>query len=196
MKPNVIIGAVGVAAFVALATALPAIAEDGSRTSVEEMLPILASQQSASDRVPESVGISALGDISEESVRSLGGDGVANYWVARAGTSEVCLILEIPEEKISASSCGSIADFYHHGISLAAGPSVDDPSSSTEAYLLPADIESSDIGVSKLHTEKQAMGLGAGLVTSRPQESPVRLSEVIRDDGSVFEFAPVTLGKD
>lgn len=187
-----LIGAV-VATITALslvATALPA-AADGSSVNVEEMLPMLATPQTALDLVPKEVTLDSLGEIDADSVRAIGSDGVADYWVARSGTSQVCLILYIPGgNEVSASTCASLAHFYRAGMGLIAGESMTDPSRSTEVYLLPADINPSDLLVRM--DSSPLPKISANLLSMRPSNS-LRPADLSRMDGSIFNFNPITL---
>lgn len=98
----------GVGLLVALSTALPATARGGPQTSLEEMLPVLATSQGPSDRIPAAVDLAELGNPSPSSTRFLGSDGTADYWVARIGGSQVCLILYVALRKRGCSRVLSV----------------------------------------------------------------------------------------
>ncbi|QKW15621.1 hypothetical protein [Verrucosispora sp. NA02020] len=190
MRTATTIATAGVAGLIVLSTALPAIAGDDSRTSIEEMLPVLAVQQSVQDRVPASVELDKLGNVSQESVRYLGRDDVANYWVGRAGTSQVCLILQISGgNEVSASTCTYVTDFYKKGLGLVAGGD----GQTAEAYLLPADIDPTELGAESYDPRQKGRVVpGANLLTVRSKAtSGWKGSEVRRSDGSSFRFSPI-----
>ncbi|MFV2010477.1 MULTISPECIES: hypothetical protein [unclassified Micromonospora] len=184
----------GVAALNVISTALPALAQDAPRVEVERMLPILALPQSVQDRVPEDVDLGHLGNVSRESVRFLGEDDIADYWVGRSGNTQVCLIVKISGGNgVSASACASVTDFYRTGLGLGAGESVNGSEGSIEAYLLPADIDPIDLGAAR-HMKQAWQGRpDAHLLTVRPQVgSNWKGSEVERDNGISFRFTPIS----
>lgn len=178
----------GIAALVVGATALPSIAEDPSRTTLVQMIPALSKQQTKGDLPTEAVDLSIHG-VDEESIRYLGADDVAKYWVAQSVSAEVCLVMHIPGIEVSASSCAPITDFYRSGIGLKAGQSVDDPANSAEAYLLPSGISVSSILAEWDSTDLILLGENLVTVTSGTSLQPVT---VARNHGSDFYFSPLS----
>lgn|SRR5690606_3185005 len=179
------------ATIVAVSTALPAVARDGAQKPIEAIVPAFAQPQTASDVVPERVDLVALGGIASDSTRFLGSDGYAEYWVGRGNAGNVCLIMAVKgEAQVVASSCATITNFYRQGIGLVAGADPKEPATSAEAYLLPADITSDDLGLG-MQARSSAQATHDSLISLRPGSNEgVRTIE--RHDGSSFRFAPVS----
>lgn len=184
------------AALIGVATALPAITDDADRLDVAEVLPMLAMPQTAADSVPEVVRLDELGGVDETTVRSLGSDGTADYWVARAGQSGVCLVAHIPGgNEISASTCGTIADFNRRGLAIIAGQSRSDLSTSVEAYLLPSDVDVSAIASGGMVMKSSGSATHRALLTVNPQDPRLQAAEVPRQHGDPFQFTPIQLAE-
>ncbi|MFT0846582.1 hypothetical protein VR010_02370 [Actinomycetaceae bacterium L2_0104] len=195
MKIGTTVGVIGVAAIVGLSTMTSATGNEGA-TSIDEMIPVLIRTQSAQDLPPENLPLDSIADLQRSSLRSLGSDGIADYWVARAGTSEVCLILSIPgEDAMSASTCTPLTSFYERGLSLSAGASVDDPSTAVEAYLLPADIQQEDLDISGTQSDLQRneAALEISLLSVVPGQSGLTPTVIERENGPDFSFDPLVL---
>lgn len=190
MKTKIVGAATGVAALVALATVLPA-AGSSSSVSIEEMVPAFATQQAGSDRAPATLNLESLGGISADSLRLVGSDEAGRYWVGRGETSDVCLIMQLAvDEEMAASTCAPIAEFYRVGLKLMAGKSEDEPATSAEAYLFPADI---DLRGDVSPAARSARSAGkANLISGNPDVlDKLEDFEVRREDGTVFRFSPL-----
>lgn len=186
--------AAAVAALIGVATALPAMTDDADRLDVEVVLPMLALSRTAADSVPKAVDLDNLGGIDEATVRSLGSDGTARYWVARAGRSGVCLIAHIPGgNEISASTCGTISDFNRRGLAIIAGQSRSDLNTSVEAYLLPSDVDVTAIASSSMLRKSSDNPAHPALLTVNPQDPRLQAAEVPREHGDPFQFRPIQL---
>jgi hypothetical protein len=194
-----ILGATGVvAALIVLSAALPATAGGESRVEVEEMLPALGAPQTSADHVPEGIDLDALGGVRPETVRSLGTDETADYWVGRAGSSRACLILHLPgQEPITAATCGLIMDVYRQGLALDAGSQRDDPTRSAQAYLLPSDVDPAKLGSMLTKVSSNRDGDKTNLL-SRQQlnTTPLQPAALPRNNGEVFEFTPLADSKE
>lgn len=178
-------------AFLALSTFASSSALGDAHLSVEQLIPQLDVAQTVADKVPDVVDLSALGAIDFDSIRSLGTDGVANYWVGRVGTSQLCLIMHIPNGyEVSAAACGEISDFHQQGIGLRAGESVNESERSAEAYLLPSDVQPSAI-VAKYKLELRE-GTNAGLLAVTPGSLSAETITIPRMGSSDFSFVPLS----
>lgn len=189
------LGAAG--ALMSLSIANPALAAGDSLVDVEEMLPVLGQPPTANDRLPEGIDPGELGDIRQSTVRSLGSDGTAEYWVARAGSSNLCLILNIPGgAEVSASACGPITSFYRTGIALGAGESPDRPERSVVAYLLPSDVEMAKLTPLLPSIESSTYNARSNML-SMPWHGETMLPEVElpRSNGEIFNFVPLENGE-
>ncbi|MGO1544840.1 MAG: hypothetical protein ACTHXA_10935 [Gulosibacter sp.] len=174
----------------------PVVSTAESAVTIEDMIPLLTQPQTKIDTVPESVDLEALGNISSASVRLAGEDALAQYWIGLTEASEVCLIMHIPTSGISASTCGLATDFYSSGLGLVAGESRDDPSSSAEAYLLPFDIDSSEVGASTSLSRDRGVE-GVNLVTVPYQANGLFSVDVERANGGAeFHFDPIRLDEE
>lgn len=89
-------GVAGVGALIALSTAFPTAAENKPQVTIKSVLPVLTAPQSQEDRLPAGMQPSQLGNVSPGSVRYLGSNAAAKYWVGQAGIAKVCLIVQIP----------------------------------------------------------------------------------------------------
>lgn len=191
MKLTHVAGAVAVAGLVSAAIGSPAMAS--SVKSVDQVLPALSTQYDAGDVVPEVVNLELFGILPED-VRAVGSDDVADYWVASQGNDSVCLIVHIRGgNEVSSASCTTVADFNISGLSLVIGENRANPERSSEAYYLPADVESSEVvGV-------EALGRNAAktsqLIAGRPGALGLEPSTVSRSDGTEFTFNPLETGQ-
>jgi len=194
MKFKTLGATASVAALIALSAAVPATAGNSSAVGLEDMLPVLAVPQDDTDRMPHGIDLADLGGVSKDSVRAIGSDEAARYWVGRSGTSEVCLILQVAaDSEMAASTCAPITEFYRNGLRLVAGKSADDPSSSAEAYLLPADIDLAAIGAPEARATARSVASSPNLVSGRPDQlEDLERVEVRREDGSTFYFNPIS----
>ena len=182
-----------VAGLVVLTAALPASAAE--RSDINDLVPAFATNQNAQDRSLESVSSEAFGALNADSVRWVGRKGTAEYWVARKGNSNVCLVMHIPGGmEVVAVTCAPAEDFYRKGLSLEAGGSPDEPDASAEAYLLPGDVDAGGI-VSRPELRTAALAAAAGdranLIVVEPGKSGLSQAEVAREDGSGFHFVPL-----
>lgn len=186
-------------AIVAVGAVVPAYADNSDATSVETLLPELAQPQDPQDeKLAEEADLEALGGIDPESVRSLGADELGSYWLGRAGSSEVCLIVQAPGDyRVTSSTCTDIARFSETGLSLRTGESAD-RENNPEAYLMPADVPSHEVtalsGSSEIASRRSAeSGAQSGLLVVRSGDASDLLDPATlqREDGSSFEFTPL-----
>lgn len=184
----------GVAALIALATAVPATAGSSAAVSLDKMIPALAAPQTDADHVPADVDLSGLGGVDEATVRSLGSDEAAHYWIGRAGTSEVCLIMQLmADSEVAASTCTELAHFYRAGMSLLAGKGAQEPESTAEAYLIPADVVVPTESAASRAAGAQGASASPQFISGRPDQlRDLEQFEVRRDDGSIFRFTPLS----
>lgn len=196
MNYRILATASSIAALAVVAVALPASAEDKSRVQINEMVPAFAESQTEADKVPNTVNLGALGDIDEGTTRSLGSDDAAEYWVARSGPSDICLVMYLGgENELSSSVCGPIADFYRTGLGLRSGVDVNDPATSAEAYFLPADVALTDIAPDNISLKSNESAPSASLLTVQPENTDLKPVKVPRADGSYFSFTPLFEGR-
>lgn len=177
----------GAAGLLLTATAMPAAAS--SAKPVEDVIPALAAAQTTADAAPSIIDLDALGvDASE--LRSLGSDDVADYWVARSGNEDVCLVAHVRGgNEVASSACVSIADFYQHGLGIITGESQDTPDRATEAYLIPSDVNV-DL-VPNGEEARLAEATSTQFVAARPGSVDFTRTEIERTDGSTFVFSPI-----
>lgn len=180
-------------------TAVPAYADGEHSTSVETLLPELGESQSAEDEVlAEEADLEALGGIDPASVRFLGEDELGAYWLGRAGSSEVCLVVQAPGHyEVTSSSCSDISQFSRTGLSLRTGETAD-KENNPEAYLMPADVSSSELepystSSASVMSQTAEPGSRSGLLVVRSGDAHRNLkpTEISRGDGSTFEFTPL-----
>ncbi|HEX7351624.1 hypothetical protein [Brachybacterium sp.] len=180
-------------------TAVPAYADGAHSTPVETLLPEFDESQSAKDLVlAEEADLGALGGIDPASVRLLGEDELGTYWLGRAGSSEVCLVVQAPGEyEVTSSTCADIGQFSRTGLSLRTGETAD-ADNNPEAYLMPADVSSSELepysasGANFVPQTAEA-GIRSGLLVVRSGDADRVLepTKISREDGSTFEFTPL-----
>lgn len=182
------------AALVVTFAAIPATADEAPRVDVEDMLPVLGEPQTAHDHLPTEFPLDAFGGVRPETVRSLGADDKAEYWLGRAGSSNICLMLHIPGgAEITAATCGSITDFYKGGLALEAGAKRQSPNSSAQAYLLPSNVDAAALGSMLTKVSSGSDGIRANLLTRQSSDTtPVRPADLKRGSGEVFTFNPLT----
>lgn len=159
----------------------------------EEFIPVLFSEQSKEDAIPSLLNASEL-DIELKSVRLVGADDVATYWVGTSPTKDLCLVAYIQaEEWVAGSSCVPITDFYQSGLGLG----LEGASGSTEAYLLPEDVAPSAVGLAQGGdaARKQAE-FQANLVTVSLDTAPPAATDFIRPNGVGFQFVPLRMEDD
>lgn len=179
--------AVGAAGLMFAATAMPAAAT--STKPVEDVIPALAAPQTVADTAPSTINLDVLG-VEAADLRSLGSDDVADYWVARSGNEDVCLIAYIRGgNEVASSACVSIADFYRTGVGILTGESRDDPSRATEAYLFPADVDAG--AVTQSGDARRSATTGSQFIASRPGDIDFAPTTLTRADGSAFAFSPI-----
>lgn len=183
---------IGATAILALTAATPA--WSANTTAISEVAPILATAQTASDLPPAVVDLGALGGIDADTVRSLGSDEIASYWIGQTSNSDICLITHIRGgNEVASSSCRTIPEFNLMGLGLITGEGTDDPSRSAEAYYLPSDISLSEIGA-PVQAEVSGRASTDGAFTSgRPGSLDLDEADVKRADGSTFRFQPLSL---
>lgn len=189
------LGVAGTLFLASIATPVIASTEGPSPVNVEQMVPALAERQAKKDLLPSNLDSERLGGVRLDTVRSLGSDATARYWVARAGSADICLLVHIPGgADVSASTCGPITEFYRSGLSLAAGENPDSPERSVQAYLLPDDIEISKLASLSLNARSSSTTVDteANMLTMRwhdgAQLAPV---DVPRSNGQDFRLAPL-----
>lgn len=183
------------AALSVAAAALPA-ATAAPGATLDESLPLATTTQSQQDRTPDIIELSDL-QVAPDSIRRVGSDGIADYWVGSNEGNEVCLIAHIPKDNwVAGSTCVSIIDFYRSGVGLGLEKSNLDQPISIEAYLLPADITQTEIGL----RERDGVGstnrdYRANLVSVEPSNSLADLTlEIERENGVRFQFVPLVKG--
>lgn len=174
--------------------------------NVEDVLAVLNEPKAEYDNLPDGVDHAALGGIAPDSVRYLGQDALARYWVGVAHDSAVCLVTVIPDgNQIAASACASFPEFYEKGIGVVAGESREAGDRSTEAYLLPDDAP--DVAAAHTGSVKPSGGLSAAdgstvaggragsayLVTGRPGALGVESGNFDRPNGIPFRFETVNI---
>ncbi|MEV0155498.1 hypothetical protein AB0H57_17390 [Micromonospora sp. NPDC050686] len=189
-----ILGATGVvAALIVLSATLAMTACGGSRADVEEMLPALGAPQTEDDRIPEGIDLDALGGVRPETVRRLGADDTAEYWVGREGSSRVCLILHIPGgAEVTAATCRSITDFYEKGLALEAGGNRGDREPSAQAYLLPIDVDTAKLSPVLTRVPSASDSIETNLLSLQSQDaSSLQPTDLQRKSGKVFGFTPL-----
>lgn len=170
------------------ATAMPAAAS--SSKPVEDVIPALAAPQTAADAAPSIIDLEAL-DVEASALRSLGSDEVADYWVARSGNENVCLVAHVRGgNEVASSACVSIADFYQSGLGIVTGESRDTPDRATEAYLIPADVNVDLVP----HSGEARLSESASsqFVATRPGSVDFTQTKIERTDGSTFVFSPIS----
>lgn len=178
------------AAGLVLAASTPALAGTGT-TPIEDVVPIFSLTQTAADVPPSNVNLEALGDIDPESVRAVGSDDVASYWVGQSADEDICLITYIPGgNEVAGSSCRSIPEFNQWGLGMIMGEDTADPSRSAEAYYLPSDISVAAIGASD---QSGARVAASNFTSGRPGALNLSPEDVTRSDGSTFHFQPLSL---
>lgn len=192
MRRHVFGAVMGLVVVTATALVGPAMASDARQVSVGDMVPALDRPQGVADRMLASVDLTALGDISPQSVRALDSSGPARYWVGRNRSSHICLILHIPGgNEVSASTCAEVTDFYDRGLGLMAGDGGSISGPAVEAYLLPSGIQAAHIQRNqkpdRASSEREAY-FTAGTVG----ELQLKPSVVKRDTGRDFHFTPLT----
>lgn len=183
------------AALSVAAVVLP-VATAAPGATLAESLPLAVTTQTEQDKTPDAIELSDL-QVAPDSIRRIGSDGVADYWVGTNEANEVCLVAHIPHDQwVAGSTCVSIIDFYRSGVGLGLEKLAIDQPTSIEAYLLPADIAYSEIGlrerdgVDSLRTEYQA-----NLVSVEPYSSHADLNlELERENGVRFLFVPLVKG--
>ncbi|WP_422770228.1 hypothetical protein ACN28C_26420 [Plantactinospora sp. WMMC1484] len=180
------------AVLVVTSAALPATANE--KVGVEEMLPVLGAPQVPGDRIPGGIDLDAIGGVRPETVRRLGSDDVAEYWVGRLGSSSTCLILHIAGgSEVTAAACGSITDFYNKGLALQAGESRNNPTRSAHAYLLPADVDATALSPMLTKVSSASDSTGPNLLSRQPQDAaPLQPTDLKRDKGNIFTFRPLS----
>lgn len=189
LKAQLALACVALATFVGGSAAISQ--SDGIEIAVDEILPISASIQTDQDRALALLDADlSEHHISVDALRSVGSDGVADYWIALEGTSKVCLLGYIPGDKwVAASTCSTVADFYRVGIGLGIGNS---ESRDVQAYLLPGDILPEQLnlpaGVSLVNTVETG---GATLVSFDPTATAPSEYQVQRKNGVTFQFTPM-----
>lgn len=179
--------------------AVPAYAEGEHSTSVETLIPELGVTQNEKDELlAEQADLEALGGIDPASVRFLGEDELGAYWLGRAGSSEVCLVVQAPGEyEVTSSTCADISQFSRTGLSLRTGETAD-KENNPEAYLMPADISTSELepyaaSDASFMRQTAAPGSRSGLLVVRSGDAGRGLepTQISRADGSTFEFSPL-----
>lgn len=176
---------------VALATAVPANA--AGRANIDELVPAFAHEQTAKDRSLKSVNADAFNDLDAGTVRWIGTEAKSEYWVARQG-SKICLVVHVRSaDAVVGMSCGELTDFDREGLPLLVSAGADGVAA--ETYLLPADVEASQLGVGERGSEGRSHlvsnGGRANLVASEPGASGLEHAEVARDGRSAFTFEPL-----
>ncbi|POX67120.1 hypothetical protein C3481_02330 [Microbacterium sp. Ru50] len=160
-------------------------ATDGQQ--IATLIPAFERTQTPDDRVPSTVDLFALGIYDDSSVRALGSDEDADYWVARSGSSDICLITYIAGgNEIAASTCVSASSFYESGLGIAAGDALPGFEKTAEGYLFPADVK-----LSEATDRSSTMRASATEPTFLLADEAAEPATFEREDGSLFEFAPI-----
>jgi hypothetical protein len=191
-KITIVTVTVAAAAGLALAASTPALAGTGAMP-IADVVPALKVAQTQADVPPSIVDLEALGNIDPASLRAVGSDDVASYWVGQSSTTDICLITYIRGgNEVSGSSCRSIPDFQQFGLAMITGEDTSDPTRSAEAYYLPADISVDSVGATE-HTATNARSTTSNFTAGRPGALDLSVADVPRGDGSTFHFQPLTL---
>ncbi|WP_133434219.1 hypothetical protein [Aeromicrobium phragmitis] len=167
-----------------------AVSTERGQAELEDLLPVLAAPQTAGDRVPEGVDLATLGALEPDSVRRVEGrDSDAQYWVGTTASNEVCLILHLPEnDGATASSCAPVSSFDERGVPIR----VSGTGGSAEAYLLPADVDTSTLPPALIEVTGPAGAVGATLVSPRPGAAgSLQPTQLERRGGDSFAFVPL-----
>lgn len=185
---------IATAAALSLGASTPAWAELPGTTAVGDVIPALATAQASNDMVPDGIDLVALGDINPDSVRSLGSDDLASYWIGQSVNGDVCLISYIPSgNEVAGSSCAGLPAFQQSGLAMITGEDVRDPSRSTEAYYLPDGVDVSDLGSSRILNARVRPDGPSNFVSGRPGSLELHAVKFQRPDGTTFRFTPLTL---
>lgn len=181
----------GTAAVLFVGASVGAFQEDGVEVDLQAILPVSAMEQTAEDRTLATLDVDlAEHGIVVDNLRSVGSDGIADYWVSVVDDSQVCLVGYISGDNwVVASTCSTVSEFYRQGVGLELGQG---ENSGTEAYLLPADIDAEQLG---LPAEASTFGTvkteGAVLISVDPEGPRPAPTEVERENGIVFQFLPL-----
>lgn len=163
-------------------SAAPSMASSSSGTPLDQLIPELAVAQTSNDALPDNMKLEDLGPIDATSLRHLGEDELAEYWVGRSGSTQVCLIITLRDYPgVGASACGEATDFYNQGIALSTG----NAEIKSEAYLLPADVPIGEL------TNAKSLSSGVGLLVAGSASIPTDSVEIIRPSGQTFTFSPL-----
>ena len=185
----------------ALVGSAPAFAASGA-TALGDVAPELARPQTPADLPPAAVDLQRLGGIKADTVRSVGHDDVADYWIGQSSATDICLITAVRGgNEVAGSSCRSLAEFNRFGLAMITGEDVGRSDRAAEAYYLPADISTSSISAapSTRITSLNTRGLPAtdeNLAAGRPEKLSLHAREIARGDGSTFHFEPLAMPSD
>lgn len=185
---------------VVMAAASPALA-GGGVIPLEDVAPILSTTQTTADLPPTYIDLHVLGDIDPASVRAIGHDEVADYWVGQSTANDICLITAIRGgNEVAGSSCRSLVEFNQFGLAMITGEDASDPKRSAEAYYLPGDVTLSDVGATESNGSNLRVAEGAnssqpmdGLAAGRPGTLDLEARDVERSNGSTFHFKPLSI---
>jgi hypothetical protein len=149
-----------------------------AKSEVVKVVPALGKEQTKSDVPPASVSLDLHGPtgIDPTSVRLLGSDDRATYWVALDHNGSTCLIALLSDDT-SGGSCNTIGLIKANGLGLAVSGNPFEGVKGVEAHLLP-------MGADLTTVSKPWATLGENLVTL-PLEATARSIDVNVDGGAV-----------
>lgn len=170
---------------------IPNSASGEGRLTIEEMVPALASKKTENDEFPGQIGKTILTDIDEESIRAVAQDERANYWIAKSGTTNICLIAHIPGGyEVAASTCAPATTVFNQGMGLLVSEAGADERT-VEAYLLPQDVDAESIAAANPGTRILAND-DAKIVTRFPDEAEgIQVTTAARSSGGDFILTPL-----
>lgn len=177
------------AALVATSTALPASAD--GRVDIEQLVPAFGLVQTDEDLRLRHINPEAFDELDASSVRWIGKEASSEYWVARQG-SLICLVKHVENgEGAVAMSCSEPTDFDAQGLPIRVSVG---NRSAAEAYLLPADIEVSQLGIKAANQGGSHVASNNGratLVVIDLHDSALVPVEIMREKRAPFSFVPI-----
>lgn len=161
--------------------------------ALDDLLPVLTEARVAQDALPESEAIDDLEGLHKDEARFLGESKAVKYWAAPYLDDRVCLIESLKESQGTGVSCTTIARFQQEGVGGVTGISDGTEWRKFEAYLLPSDVADAQIGLREERDNSRSTSESINLLTSGPGEPGLESDIYSRQDGSKFEFSPLTL---
>lgn len=184
----------GAALGVVLATtAMASSSVERNAFALDDLLPVLTEARVAQDALPESEAIDDLEGLHKDEARFLGESEAAKYWAAPYLNDRICLIESFKESRGTGVSCTTIARFQQEGVGGVTGISDGTELREFEAYLLPSDVADAQIGLHDERDNSSSSSESVNLLTSGPGEPGLKSNIYSREDGSKFDFSPLTL---